>query len=122
MQDWSCTFGKFNPSVGMCTITSAQQSLVVATLPAGACVGALFAGPTADFLGRRWAIILGLVIFAVGVAMQVAATALPLFFVGRAIAGCGVGAGYTMVPIYQSECAPKWIRYASLPSANPSER
>jgi SP family sugar:H+ symporter-like MFS transporter len=44
--------------------------------------------------------------------MQTASTAIPLFVVGRVIAGLGVGLVSTLVPMYQSECAPKWIRGA----------
>ena len=44
--------------------------------------------------------------------MQTAATTIPLFIVGRVWAGVGVGLVSTLVPMYQSECAPKWIRGA----------
>ena len=44
--------------------------------------------------------------------MQTAATKLPLFVVGRVWAGLGVGLVSTLVPMYQSECSPKWIRGA----------
>jgi sugar porter (SP) family MFS transporter len=44
--------------------------------------------------------------------MQTAATAIPLFVVGRVWAGVGVGLVSTLVPMYQSECSPKWIRGA----------
>lgn len=105
-----CTFGKYDPSTGACGITSSEQSLVVATLPAGALFGALFSGPTADFLGRRWSVVLSIVIFVAGVSMQVAATTLPLFFVGRVFAGWCVGMELALLPMYLSECSPKWIR------------
>ena len=51
-------------------------------------------------------------VFSVGVAFQVGATALPLFVVGRVVAGLGVGLVSCLVPMYQSECSPKWIRGA----------
>lgn len=111
MPDWLCTFGKPNPAIpGLCTITSPQQSLAVATLPIGGTFGSLFAGPTADFLGRRWSVVIGLLIFAAGVSMQIAATALPLFWSGRVFTGFGVGMSTTLIIVYQSECSPKWIR------------
>ena len=62
--------------------------------------------------GRKFGIIFATLIFSAGVAMQTAATAIPLFFAGRCIAGLGVGLISVMVPMYQSECAPKWIRGA----------
>jgi SP family sugar:H+ symporter-like MFS transporter len=51
-------------------------------------------------------------VFSIGVALQTAATAIPLFVVGRVWAGVGVGLVSTLVPMYQSECSPKWIRGA----------
>ena len=62
--------------------------------------------------GRKFGIIFATLIFSAGVAMQTAATAIPLFVAGRCIAGLGVGLISVMVPMYQSECAPKWIRGA----------
>jgi SP family sugar:H+ symporter-like MFS transporter len=111
MPNWLCTFGKPNPAIpGVCMITSPQQSLAVATLPIGGTFGSLFAGPTADFLGRRWSVVIGLLVFAAGVSMQIAATALPLFWAGRVFTGFGVGMSTTLIIVYQSECSPKWIR------------
>ena len=51
-------------------------------------------------------------VFSIGVALQTAATGIPLFVVGRVWAGFGVGLVSTLVPMYQSECSPKWIRGA----------
>ena len=110
MKDWLCTFGKLNTTTGVCAITSSQQSLVVSILSAGTFFGALFAAPVADFMGRRWSVVFAVLIFVVGVAMQAAATALPLFVVGRVFAGWGVGMVSMLIPMYQSECSPKWIR------------
>ena len=110
MKDWLCVFGEFHPTTGLCTITSSQQSLVVSILSAGTFFGALFAAPTADFLGRRWSVVLAVLIFVAGVAMQTAALALPLFVAGRVFAGWGVGMVSMLIPMYQSECSPKWIR------------
>ena len=110
MKDWLCVFGKSDPTTGVCAITSSQQSLVVSILSVGTFFGALFAAPTADILGRRWSVVLTVLIFAAGVAMQTGATALPLFVVGRVFAGLGVGMVSMLIPMYQSECSPKWIR------------
>ena len=110
MNDWLCVFGKPDPTTGVCAINTSQQSLVVSILSAGTFFGALFGAPTADFLGRRWSVVLAVLIFSTGVAIQTAALTIPLFVVGRFFAGFGVGMVSTLVPMYQSECSPKWIR------------
>jgi SP family sugar:H+ symporter-like MFS transporter len=116
MPNWLETFGHpvpvsttFPDGYG---ISSSQRSLVVSILSAGTFFGALFGAPFADILGRKWGLIASCFVFSVGVAMQTAATKLPLFVVGRVGAGLGVGLVSTLVPMYQSECSPKSIRGA----------
>lgn len=107
MEDWLRTFGEAtddltNHPTGF-MITTNQKSLVVSILSAGTFVGALTGAFTGDFLGRKWGIVFACLVFSIGVAMQTASTALPLFIVGRVIAGLGVGQISTIVPMYQSE-------------------
>ncbi|CAI7567887.1 unnamed protein product [Penicillium pancosmium] len=88
-------------------------SLIVSILSVGTFVGALAAGIMADITGRRWGIILSVMLpFNLGVALQTAATSQPLFIAGRFFAGLGVGLVSAQVPMYQSETLPKWIRGA----------
>ncbi|KAF8515073.1 MFS monosaccharide transporter [Gautieria morchelliformis] len=116
MNDWLCTFGGpvVNPAAGAapCAISTSQQSLVVSILSLGTIFGALAAAPVADRAGRRMGIIVSCIVFSAGVALQTASTTMPLFVVGRVVAGLGVGLVSCIVPMYQSECSPKWIRGA----------
>jgi len=91
-------------------ITSSQSSTIVSILSAGTFFGALAAAPLADRLGRRWALIASSWVFNFGVILQTAATEIPLFVAGRFFAGFGVGLVSALIPLYQSETAPKWIR------------
>lgn len=73
-------------------VTSSQQSLIVSILSAGTFFGALFAAPIADLIGRRFGLMFSAgVVFNLGVILQAAATAQPLFVAGRFFAGLGVG-------------------------------
>jgi len=113
MGDWLCTFGHRKSDVwGDCFITTSQESLVVSILSAGTFFGALLAAPIADGLGRKLGVIFSCAVFCLGVAFQTAATGMTLFVAGRVIAGLGVGLVSCIVPMYQSECSPKWIRGA----------
>ena len=92
-------------------ITPDQESLIVSILSAGTFFGALLAAPVADFLGRRWGIFSSAaIVFNLGVILQTASTSQPMFIAGRFFAGLGVGLISAMIPLYQSETAPKWIR------------
>jgi len=92
-------------------LTSNQNSLIVSILSAGTFFGALTASPAADKLGRRLGLLISTgIVFNFGVILQTAATSRPLFIAGRFFAGFGVGLVSAMIPLYQSETAPKWIR------------
>ena len=91
-------------------ITSDQSSEIVSILSAGTFFGALSAAPACDYLGRRLGLIVSTIVFSLGVVLQTAATAIPLFVAGRFFAGWGVGMISASIPLYQSETAPKWIR------------
>lgn len=97
---------------GHLDITPAQSSAVVSILSAGTFFGALGSPFIADRIGRRWSLIVSAWVFNLGVVLQVASTGLDLFLAGRFFAGFGVGLISALIPLYQSETAPKWIRGA----------
>lgn len=104
--------GYRNPTTGELDISPSEQSAVVSILSAGTFFGALSSPFLADTIGRRLALIASTLVFTFGVILQTAATALPLFLAGRFFAGFGVGLISALIPLYQSETAPKWIRGA----------
>jgi len=79
---------------------------MVAILEVGAFVASLLVGRIGDIIGRRRTILYGAMIFFVGGLLQSAANGMPMMIVGRIIAGLGVGALSTIVPVYQSEISP----------------
>jgi len=108
MEDWLQTFGTFDSTLKWYIKTN-NKSLVVSILSAGTFFGALFAFPMGDMVGRKRGIVASCVVFCLGVGLQLD-THWPTFIVGRVIAGLGVGLVSCLVPMYQSECAPKSIR------------
>lgn len=79
---------------------------MVAILEVGAFISSLSVGRIGDILGRRKTILYGSMIFIVGGAFQTFATGMPMMLLGRIVAGFGVGALSTIVPVYQSEISP----------------
>ena len=57
----------------------------------------------ADLIGRRTTIMMGCVIYAVGVILQAASHGLGLLVAGRVVAGLGVGFESAIVILYMSE-------------------
>ncbi|KAK6850550.1 glucose transporter rco-3 [Apiospora arundinis] len=113
MEYWQALFSTgYVNSKGHLDISPSQSSAVVSILSAGTFFGALSSPLFADTIGRRYALIFSCIVFNLGVILQTAAMALPLFLAGRFFAGLGVGLLSAVVPLYQSETAPKWIRGA----------
>lgn len=83
---------------------------VVSLFTGGGFFGAMAAGPIADRVGRRIAIIIGAVTFILGGVLQAAAQNLSFLYSGRAIGGFGVGFLVMIVPLYQAEITHPSIR------------
>ena len=90
------------------------RGAVVALFTGGAFFGAGFASPTADYLGRRWTIVIGSIIFALGGALQTGAPTIKYLQAGRFLAGLGVGFLTMIIPLYQAEIAHPSIRGMSI--------
>lgn len=105
MQQWKDKYstGYTNPTTGKPDVTAGQKALVVSILSAGTFFGALIAAPAGDKIGRRWGLICSCTLFIIGVVLQIVSESMPLYVVGRGIAGFGVGMLSTLIPLYQSE-------------------
>ncbi|KJZ71856.1 hypothetical protein HIM_08701 [Hirsutella minnesotensis 3608] len=86
---------------------------IVSTLQAGCFAACLVTSWLTDRFGRRRCLMATGALTTLGVVMQASSAAhgtLALMYVGRFVAGLGVGAASTLTPVYVSECAPRAIR------------
>jgi SP family sugar:H+ symporter-like MFS transporter len=98
-------------TVDTCDFTRVRSGAIVALLSIGTLIGALLGAPTADYFGRRRAMIIQCVIFMIGVIIQITAfNSWAQFAIGRLVSGLGVGGLSAAVPTYQAETAPSQIR------------
>ncbi|GAN05195.1 general substrate transporter [Mucor ambiguus] len=86
------------------------NSALISTLMAGAFVGAIVSGPLADAIGRKALMALGTIIFIFGNVLQVGSNDLNTMYGGRGVTGISLGILSMVVPLYQSEIAPKDMR------------
>ncbi|KAL9614390.1 MAG: hypothetical protein Q9167_001120 [Letrouitia subvulpina] len=84
----------------------AEIGTMVAILEIGALISSLCVGKIGDLIGRRKTILYGSIVFFIGGGLQTFANGMPMMILGRIIAGLGVGALSTIVPVYQSEISP----------------
>ncbi|KAK9375626.1 general substrate transporter [Lipomyces chichibuensis] len=87
-----------------------RQGAITSAMPAGSIVGALLAGFLGDFISRKRSIQAGAVLWCIGSAIQSASNGVSMLVAGRVVSGVCVGLTSVLVPIYQSEIAPRKIR------------
>jgi MFS family permease len=85
MPYWLKTFSTGYTLDGKPAITSSQSSMIVSILSAGTFFGALTAAPTADFFGRKYGLMVTMVVFCLGVILQTISTSIPMFTAGYVI-------------------------------------
>lgn len=89
---------------------SYSQGGITASMPAGSLVGSLTSSFLADRWSRKVALQISCVLWIIGSTIQCATVNVAMLCVGRVIAGMCVGIASSVVPVYQSEIAPKEIR------------
>jgi SP family sugar:H+ symporter-like MFS transporter len=81
MPYWQDEFSTvYRDSTGHLNASAFQTATIVFILSAGTFFGAVTAAPIADLIGRRLDLVVSTFIFIFGVALQTAATAIPLFW------------------------------------------
>ncbi|KAL9054684.1 MAG: hypothetical protein Q9206_003445 [Seirophora lacunosa] len=83
------------------------QGAIGSSLAAGSVIGALFAGPLSDRIGRRDAIFFACLWWLLGTAIQVACNGYGMLIAGRILNGVCVGITSSQVPVYLAEIAKK---------------
>ncbi|CAG8971341.1 hypothetical protein HYALB_00005959 [Hymenoscyphus albidus] len=91
--------------------TATLTSNIVSVLQAGCFFGSLFAYWFADKFGRKPSLLISSGTTIVGIIIQTASSGhISALYVGRVVAGVGVGAASMLTPLYVSENAPRAIR------------
>lgn len=103
MQSYKNDFGYTDKTTVSAVMVSLQN--------AGAFLAAASIFPISERFGRKKTIMAAMAIFCAGVILQVVPShSLVCFYIGRFVAGLGLGSATAVVPAYNAEMAPKEIR------------
>ncbi|KAH6971666.1 hypothetical protein BKA56DRAFT_495042 [Ilyonectria sp. MPI-CAGE-AT-0026] len=91
-------------------LTTRQNSLVNSGMPLGAVGGALLLSPTNEYFGRKWAIIISIILYTIGAALEAGSMNFGMIVSSRVILGLGVGLEGGTVPVYVAETVERRIR------------
>ncbi|PBP20311.1 hypothetical protein BUE80_DR008963 [Diplocarpon rosae] len=86
------------------------KGLMTGMIEVGALIGALNQGWIADKISRRYSIVVAVLVFTLGSALQTASIHYPMLVAARFIGGVGIGMLSMVVPLYISEISPPEIR------------
>jgi len=99
---------QFTNSIGH--ISSSQLGIYVACILLSASISSLCSGHVADVISRKYGILAGGLIVAVGTIISASANNFPTLICARLITGVGQGQSISVVTIYLCEIAPRNIR------------
>ena len=91
-------------------LSTSQVSLTSSAVPLGAIGGALILGPTNELVGRKMAIIIALILYTIGAALEAGAINFGMIVGARVILGMGLGLEGGTVPVYVAESVEKKYR------------
>ncbi|KIW07733.1 uncharacterized protein PV09_01663 [Verruconis gallopava] len=109
------TMTSFDHHMGDYTTNQTKKGWLTSILELGAWFGAITSGFTAESLSRKYAILLNVCIFVLGVVVQATAVTPSghnSILGGRFVTGMGVGSLSTIVPMYNAEISPPEVRGA----------
>lgn len=111
-EDFKARFAtETDPMTGEPAFNTYLEGCITGFLSIGTAIGAILGAPAADKLGRRLAMQVEVLVFCIGVIIQV--TSFEAWYqvaIGRLVTGLGIGALSAAVPLYQSETVPRQIR------------
>ncbi|KAF9735174.1 hypothetical protein PMIN03_008821 [Paraphaeosphaeria minitans] len=96
------------------TYNTSKQGWLVSILELGAWFGTMYSGFLAEILSRKYAILVNVSVFIIGVVIQTTSVVggHDSILAGRFITGMGVGSLSMIVPMYNAEIAPPEVRGA----------
>lgn len=95
-------------------LSSSEKELITALCAAGAFLGAIVAGVTADRFGRKPAIWFATVLFTIGAIVQASAFTIIQMSFGRVLIGLGVGSASMVSVVCDTLYTDTWLKWSDV--------
>mgnify|MGYP003365445128 CR=1 FL=1 len=113
MPDFLKRFGEYSEADHDYYLSKVRTGLIVSIFNIGCAFGGLTLAKTGDVYGRKKGLMMTMVIYIVGIIIQIAASHSWIqYFIGRIVSGFAVGSTSILCPMFISETSPKAIRGA----------
>lgn len=90
---------------------SGEKAILTSILSLGTILGSLLSPYISDNYGRRFCLVWSLItFFSIGTALQISHASYGLLLSGRLVNGIAVGIISSVIPLFQAEVSPRWIR------------
>ena len=110
MDDYKRRFGQHNGD-GEYYLSNVRTGLLVGLFNIGCAIGSIFLSKAGDIFGRRIGIMIAMVIYVVGIIVQISSDhKWYQVMIGRIIAGLAVGIISVLAPMFIGESSPKHLR------------
>ena len=104
-------FVKENFSKNGINFNSGEKAILTSIISLGTILGSLLSPYVSDNYGRRFCLVWSLItFFCIGIVLQVSHASFALLLSGRFINGIAVGIISSVIPLFQAEVSPRWIR------------
>lgn len=110
MPDFIQRFGQISGE-GNPYLSKVRVGLMIAIFNIGCAIGGVTLGRTGDLYGRKKGLMMTMVVYIVGIIIQIASVSSWVqYFIGRIVSGLAVGSIAVLAPMFISETSPKAIR------------
>lgn len=110
MPSFKQTFGEWNVKDNSFEFTNTRVGLIISIFNIGCAVGGITLGKLGDVFGRKIGLMGVMMIYIVGIIVQISSFHWVQFMVGRIISGLAVGAVSVLSPMFIAETSPAEIR------------
>ncbi|KIW05923.1 uncharacterized protein PV09_03116 [Verruconis gallopava] len=112
MPAFTSRFGVYNPATKKYVISAPLTSSGSGIPTAGRILGSIATPYIADWLGRRWTMLVMSILFIAAIIVEVTSKSFWQIVIGRFFNYIPMGMAGALVPVYQAECAPPSTRGA----------